>query len=165
MTSNMIDMLVKLYNLPEVLTLQEKLLQEGIVIRTARAYEKPIVLAWVEKHFSSGWAGECDACFANSPVSVNIATKNGEIIGFSCHEATYKGFFGPIGILPEIQGEDLGSALLLTSLHAMKNMGYAYAIIGGPTTAVGFYEKVVGASPIEGSNPGIYVDRLVGSDS
>jgi len=37
----------------------------------------------------------------------------------------------------------------------MKNLGYAYAIIGGVGPA-SFYEKAVGAKLIEGSDPGIY---------
>lgn len=164
MSSN-IDMLVKLYNLPPLEPLHEKMLSHNIIIRRPRAYEKSLILEWVEKNFSRGWASECDVCFSHFPISAYIATQGGNLIGFSCFESTYRNFFGPIGVLDRFQGINLGSALLLTSLYAMHDMGYAYAIIGGPTTAVGFYNRSVGATAIEGSSPGIYIDRLLGSDS
>ena len=50
-------------------------------------------------------------------------------------------------------------ALLLAALHAQRDQGYAYSIIGGvgPTE---FYVKEVGAVTIEGSTPGIYAGML-----
>jgi len=161
----MIDMLVRLYALPSHQLLPGDLARKGFTIRRPRAYEKSLVLSWVEKTFSRGWADECEVCFSNTPVSAHIATYNGDIVGFSCHEATYRNFFGPIGVANQYRAQGLGKALLLTSLNAMRDLGYAYAIIGGPTVAVEFYRQTVGAVPIEGSSPGIYVDRLVGSDS
>jgi hypothetical protein len=164
-TNGMTDMLVRLYDLPSPQPLIVKLAAQQIQIRRPRAYEKNLVLAWVEKHFSRGWASECDVCFSNRPVSAHIATFENDIVGFSCHESTCKNFFGPVGVLEPFRNLGLGRCLLLTSLHAMQDLGYAYAIIGGPTTAVGFYRQVVGATCIDGSTPGIYVDRLKGSDS
>ena len=41
----------------------------------------------------------------------------------------------------------------------MKDMGYAYAIIGGVGPAA-FYTKVCGAKIIENSDPGVYKDFL-----
>ncbi|WP_230977608.1 hypothetical protein [Treponema vincentii] len=38
------------------------------------------------------------------------------------------------------QGKGIGKALLLASLHALRNEGYAYAIIGGVGPEV-FYQK------------------------
>jgi hypothetical protein len=119
----------------------------------------------VRNHFSKGWASECEVCFSREPVSCFIATRNSDIVGFSCHESTYKNFFGPIGVAEELRLAKIGSALLLSSLHAMAQMGYAYAVIGGPRDAAPFYQRLVGAIDIPGSNPGIYVDRLNGSDS
>ena len=53
------------------------------------------------------------------------------------------------------RGRGIGKALLLAALNAMRESGYAYAIIGGVGPAE-FYEKAVGAVLIEGSSPGIY---------
>ena len=44
-------------------------------------------------------------------------------------------------------------------MEAMRDEGYAYAIIGG-AGPVKFYSKVVGAEIIEGSVPGIYADLI-----
>ncbi len=165
MSGNTIDRLVRLYSLPSIDELIQRLYCEGITIRRPRAYEKTQVLNWIKINFSTGWADECDVCFSHLPVSAHIATFKGDLIGFSCHEATCKNFFGPIGVLDGYRGMELGRALLLSGLHAMKELGYAYAVVGGPTTAADFYRRVVGAVDIEGSTPGIYVDRLNGADS
>ena len=41
----------------------------------------------------------------------------------------------------------------------MFELGYAYGVIGGVGPA-DFYARAVGAMPIEGSSPGIYMDIL-----
>ncbi len=155
----MSDMLVKLYDLPEVKTLIKKLKDQGIVIRTAMSYEKNKVVEWAGDKFGVGWANECDVAFSNHPVSCLIATKTGSIIGFACYDSTCKNFFGPTGVMEIKQGLGIGKALFLSCLHTMAVNGYAYAIIGG----VGpndFYTNTVGATTIEGSSPGIYRDQL-----
>jgi hypothetical protein len=161
----MIDMLVRLYTLPPLAPLLDAARARGITVRRPRAYEKSQVTDWVRTQFSRGWADECEVCFAHAPVSAHIATHGGDIVGFACHEATHRNFFGPIGVTEGFRDHGLGRCLLITSLHAMRDLGYAYAIIGGPTDAVSFYTQAVGAVPIAGSTPGIYLDRLQGSDS
>ena len=161
----MMDRLVRLYDLPDISPYLDKMREIGITIRHPRAYEKPMLLDWVESRFSRGWAGECDVSFSRIPVSCYIATKRKKIIGFSCYEATQKNVFGPIGVAEQYRGSSVGTTLLLAALYGLKEMGYAYAVVGGPTTAAGFYRRVVGAMDIDGSTPGIYIDRLIGSDS
>jgi hypothetical protein len=155
----MTDMLVKLYDLPELEPPIKRVADQGIVIRRAMAYEKLDVVEWVLALFGRGWAGECDAAFSNHPVSCFIATKAGSIAGFACYDSTCKNFFGPTGVAEESRGLEIGKALLFSCLHAMAAAGYAYAIIGaaGP---VDYYGKIVGATLIEGSSPGIYRDPL-----
>jgi predicted N-acetyltransferase YhbS len=155
----MSDMLVKLYDLPEVTGPISALNDQGIIIRPAMPYEKQELVEWVRHAFGSAWASECDVAFRNQPVSCFIATIAGEIIGFACYNSTCKGFFGPTAVLEEHRGRGIGKALLLASLQAMLAAGYAYAIIGavGPSD---FYSKTVGATIIENSTPGIYTDLL-----
>jgi hypothetical protein len=153
------DMLVKLYDLPEVAPLVKVLADQNIVIRRAMPYEKHIVVDWVRESFNDIWASECDVSFANHPVSCFIATEKGDIIGFACYESTCRNFFGPTGVVEEKRGSGIGKALLLSCLHAMEALGYAYAIIGGVGPAK-FYTDTAGATTIEGSTPGIYHDRL-----
>ena len=155
----MSDMLVKLYDLPEVAPLIKRLGGQGVVIRAAMAYEKHIVVEWVRGAFGPGWASECEVAFSHHPVSCLIATEKGRIIGFGCYHCTCKDFFGPTGVVEAKRGQGIGKALFLACLHAMAADGYAYAIIGsaGPGE---FYAKAAGAITIEGSTPGIYRDGL-----
>ena len=149
------DMLVKLYELPPVASLCEELSNQGVDIRRALPPEKHVVLDWVREAFSDNWASECDRSFANEPVSCFIATDNNRPVGFACYDATCRDFFGPTGVAEGSRKRGIGRALLLTCLHAMREQGYGYAIIGG-AGPVDFYARVVGAVPIEGSQPGIY---------
>ena len=160
----MSDMLVKLYDLPEVETDIRRLAEVGIAIRRAMPSEKHLVVEWVRRTFGAAWASECDVAFANQPVSCFIATGSGEIVGFCCYESTCRNFFGPMGVAESHRGRGIGRALTLSSLQAMAQMGYAYAIIGGVGPA-DFYAKVAGAIAIEGSSLGIYRDRLAESAS
>ncbi len=155
----MIDMLVRLYDIPGYSSLSNELTSLGIEIRKALAFEKHIVLKWVAEKFMTQWSNECDVAFSRSPISCLLAIENGKIIGFACYETTYKGFFGPTGVVESARGRGVGKALLLQSLHSLAELGYAYAIIGG-VGPVEYYEKVVGAVKIEGSTPGIYKGAL-----
>lgn len=157
------DMLVRLYALPEVQPAVDELLAQGIEIRRAMPANKLLITEWIYEHFGSWWRSETDVAFSNKPVSCFIAvTEGGELAGFACYEATCKGFFGPTGVHTSMRGKGIGKALLLKCLEAMRNEGYAYAIIGGADDAVPFYKKVVGAQVIEGSDPGIFKDLLLG---
>ena len=157
----MSDMLVKLYELPDETALLTQLNDEGIQLRRAMAPDKFRVVDWVNTHSGVSAAGECDVCFSNRPVSCFIATMDAEIIGYACYDATCKNFFGPTRVLDEHRGKGIGKVLLFRSLRAMRDEGYAYAIIGSVGPAE-FYAKCVGAVLIEGSKPGIYRDFLGG---
>lgn len=155
------DMLVKLYELPDETPLLKQLEGQDVYIRRAMAPDKFRIVPWVQEHSSLSAAGECDVCFSNSPISLFIATQGAAIIGYACYNATCRDFFGPTRVLDEHQGKGIGKALLLRALRALKDEGYAYAIIGGVGPAA-FYEKTVKAVLIEGSTPGIYRDYMGG---
>ena len=149
------DMLVKLYDLPAAHDLVSRLAADGISVRRALPPEKHKVLEWVRGQFSDAWAGETDVAFSRQPVSCFIAVQNKMLLGFACHDATCRNFFGPTGVDPAARGKGIGAALLMVCLEAMRQQGFGYAIIGGVGPA-DFYAKTVGAVPIEGSQPGIY---------
>ena len=153
------DLLVNLLALPPLEPLLKKFDGSGVLIRRAQPFELKTVRNFISQHFSVGWADEVSVGFANKPVSVHIATLNGKVIGFGAHECTRKGFFGPAGVAPDMQGRGIGKALLLASLLALRESGYVYGIIGG-AGPVEFYQKTVGATLIAGSDPGIYTDLL-----
>ena len=152
------DMLVKLYGLPEAAQLQRKLDLNGTMVRRAMAYEKAAVVDWVEQSFGScapGWKSECDVAFSRTPIACYIAVCNAAIVGFACHDCTSQNFLGPIGVAESNRGTGIGKLLLVTALHAMHAQGYGYAIIG-QAGATDFFSKTVGAIEILGSQPGIY---------
>ena len=153
------DMLVKLYTLPPLEPVLQQQQAVGIDIRRALANEKYLVVDWVRRNFYPNWVSECEVAFTRQPVSCFIAVEQGQLIGFACHDATYRNFFGPTGVSEQVRGRGVGKALLLACLHAMAAQGYGYAIIGwvGPAE---FYTKTVGAVEIEGSDPGIYRGML-----
>jgi GNAT superfamily N-acetyltransferase len=149
------DMLVKLYDLPPSAAAFARLCEQGIEVRRALAPEKHKVVAWVRENFSEGWASETEVAFARQPVSCFIAVKEGRVVGFACHDATCRNFFGPTGVTPDARKGGVGTGLLFACLEAMREQGFGYAIIGGVGPAE-YYAKTVRAMLIEGSEPGIY---------
>lgn len=158
------DMLVNLLRLPPLAPVLSAMRDEGVIVRRAQPYEITIVRAFVEKHFGVAWADEISVGFINKPVSVYIATRDGRVFGFAAYECTCRAFFGPTGVAAGERGRGLGTALLIACLWGLREMGYAYAIIGGagPTE---FYARAVGALVIADSEPGIYTDLLRPSDT
>jgi N-acetylglutamate synthase-like GNAT family acetyltransferase len=141
------DMIASLQNLPEVQV------ADGIKIKRAFVGEKDDILEFVESKFGKHWRGEVEHALMQESQKCFIATENGKLIGFACYDATAKGFFGPIGIDPDKRGGNVGKALLVRTLSAMREYGYAYAIIGWVKSAEMFYRKTVNAEFIKGGNP------------
>lgn len=160
----MSDLLVNLYQMGKGYD-EGELKERGIVLKRAMAPDKEKILDFVRKSYGDGWANECEASFYNTPVSCFIAVKDKTVIGFSCYDATARGFFGPIGIAPGLKGGGIGQALLMRTLEAMKEDGYGYAVIGWAGKAAGFYQKCLKVFEIPDSEPeqGIY-RRLIQMD-
>lgn len=153
------DMLVPLLKIPSFSSLHEKYEEHGIRIHRALPPDYEKVTAFAREHFGSGWAGECAVAMCNKPSTCFIATKDKEIVGFGCYEATYKNFFGPTGVAESYRSLGIGKGLLIACLEGLRELGYAYAIVGG-AGPVGFYERTVNATVIEDSVPGIYKDMI-----
>ena len=155
----MIDMLVRLYELPKVDAECEALLGDGVTIRRVRSFEGHNLEHFIAANFSPKWVSEARVAMARQPAACFIATKDGVVIGFACYDVTSRGFLGPMGVGEAARGLGLGKLLLVRALEALHEMGHAYAIIGGVGPRE-FYEKTVGAIEIPGSTPGIYSDIL-----
>lgn len=158
------DMLVKLYEQKPDYALFERLAESGVKLARVLSPDKAKVLSFVRENFTEAWVNECEAAFANNPISCYIAVRDKKIVGFAAYDATAKNFFGPTGVLPETRGTGIGRALLNKCLISMQEDGYGYAAIGWCDHAAGFYEKCCGAVLIPDSSPGVY-GRLVDIDT
>ena len=155
----MSDLLVNLLNLPDLESFVDGLNHVGVHIRHAQPFEITPVRQFIEENFSMAWADEISVGFANKPVTIFIATRDGRVIGFAGYECTRKAFFGPTGVDEAERGRGIGKALLIAALSGLRELGYVYGIIGaaGP---IEFYKETVGAIVIPESEPGIYQDLL-----
>jgi len=151
----MLDMLVKLYALPDLAPALARCAAAGVELRRGLAPEKHLVLAWIGEHFYPNWVSECDVAFARQPLSVFLALRADALIGFACYDSTARGLFGPMGVDATARGGGVGAGLLLACLYDMRAQGYAYGVIGGAGPQ-DFYARTCGATPIEGSAPGLY---------
>ena len=153
----MTDMLVKLYNIPYSHDIEENLSKSGIRIKKALAPDRSKIIAFSRICAKDDYSDEVRAAFSNNPITCYIATRERELIGFACYEATARNFFGPMAVVESERKKGVGRALLLKSLESMRELGYAYAIIGWPTnSAVSFYKKCVDALLVDEKSSGVY---------
>jgi predicted N-acetyltransferase YhbS len=150
------DMLARLYDLPDPAPFAARVAASAASVRRAEPWDRIALRDFAKQHFSDLWALEADRAFNQTPITAYVATDDHQqIIGFAVYECTRRGYFGPTGVREDLRGGCIGALLLLRCLESMLEMGYAYAIIGGVGPAA-FYEKLVGATVIPGSDPGIY---------
>ena len=157
------DMLVKLYELPDIEDIIHKLRSQDIVIRRALVPEKHIVVDWVKNNFSLGWADECEASFYGHPVTCFVATSKNRLIGIGIYDAISLGVFGPLGLDEHFRGSGIGRALSIKIFSDMRNRGYSYAIVGWLKEEVQlFFKNIVNADVIKNSSPetGMYKGLL-----
>ena len=157
----MADMLVKLFHLSSPIELENALLSEGIRIKRALAPDKSKIEEFAKTCTNEDYSDEVSIALTNIPATCYIATKGKKIVGFACFEVTAKNFFGPMAVLEEYRKKGIGKVLLLKSLVSMREMGYAYAIIGWPAkSAIPFYEKSVDAFLIDETSSGLYKQMI-----
>ena len=90
----MMDMLVRLYDLPDIEEDLRRLEREGFLIRRPGAYERHLVADWVGRNFSPKWVSEAKVAFGRQPISCYIATREKKILGFACYDVTARGSGG-----------------------------------------------------------------------
>lgn len=150
------DMLCSLIRLPKIEATLEKLREQGITVRRPNPWELHKLRAFIETHFSKGWADEVQAGFGRQPVTCFIAVHEKEIVGFAAYECTRRNYFGPTGVSPQWERRGIGKALLIAALQGLQDLGYSYAVIGSVSSEE-YYSKTVGAIPIPFENgDGIY---------
>lgn len=117
-------------------------------VRRATLDDRPRVLEFINRHFGRVWQFEADHAFRNDPVTLFILEEDGEIAGFSAHEANNRGLgtFGPTGVAPSMRRRGFGSLLLQASLADLHEAGFRETVIPW-TDAIEFYKASCGAKP------------------
>jgi GNAT superfamily N-acetyltransferase len=150
------DMLVRLYDLPDVSAVAAEFADGGVIVRRAMVHERDETLSWVSDRFDArGWPAEVAVAFSRQPATCWIAVCEHRPVGFACTEVTARGMLGPIGVDPDYRGLGIGRLLVLRALTDQRAFGYAYSVIG-QVGAAEFFSRVVDARPIAGSTPGPY---------
>lgn len=149
------DMLVRLYDLPSFDQYAERASRSGFTVRRAEPWDRDAMRHFVTGEFGELWAVEADRAFNYTPITAYLAFDGHEIVGFAVYECTRRGFFGPTGVRTDLRGRGIGAVLLFRCLEAMREIGYAYGVIGG-VGPIEFYEKVCGAFVIPGSEVSVY---------
>lgn len=157
------DMLVRLYDLPKASSTYRRVQEAGVGVRRADPWDRQRYRRFVEETFGAFWAVEADLAYRQSPITAFLAEREERIVGFAAYECTRRSFFGPTGVEQSERGRGIGTALLFRCLESMREMGYAYAVIGGVGPAE-YYQKVCGAFVIPGSEVSVYgsLYRLLG---
>ena len=134
------DLLVDLYDLKQTPFTNDK-----VQIKRVLPPDSDKVIEFILKEFTEEWASEAKSALYRANPNCFIAVRDEKVIGFACYDATAKGFFGPLGVSKDARGLGLGIILVQKTLKAMRDDGYAYAIIGGASVKTQpFYEKACG---------------------
>lgn len=107
------------------------------------------VLSFIEREFGKIWRFEAARALENSPPTLFHIDIEGQIAGFSAHEANNRRLasFGPTGVARSMRNRGLGRQLLHASLADLRSLGYTRVTIPW-TDALDFYRKSCGAIPV-----------------
>jgi len=136
--------LARFYTPGRVAEMDERLRSSGVSIREGWVDG---LEEWIEERFGPFWRVEAGLARRQPDGGVIVATKGGEVQGFSVYGALRPDFFGPIGVDPNVRGGGLGTVLLFRTLARMKEEGVRIATIPW-TTHLGFYAQVPGVMGI-----------------
>jgi phosphoribosylglycinamide formyltransferase 1 len=116
-------------------------------------------LAWIDDTFGGAWSSEVlvgsSFIARRGGAPVGFATIDSRGIPFAWLQGLARergvGVFGPFGVAPELRGAGLGPALLRRALNALRERGYARALVAavGGDRLARYYEDTVGARVAE----------------
>lgn len=115
------------------------------LVRRAVPADRATFTDYMNAAWTPGWRDESLQAFAHDPITLFLALKNEEIVGFAAYEVSQcRGGFGPTGVSPVHRGAALGRRVLWACLHDLQQAGRPVCEIGwvGP---VSFYHRACGA--------------------
>ncbi len=125
---------------------EQRLAASGITVRRASPDEAGPLRAWLAggPWGASGWPDEAARSVTGGRGGCHVAMRDGRYVAFACHGSNRRGYFGPMGTLPDERRHGLGSVLLRRCLADIEAGGLTTAQIcwAGP---VRYYARAVGA--------------------
>lgn len=116
------------FRIPESInTARERLFAEGITVRLATPTDIVPVLQFLVRDFAWDWHREASGIFADlfagdpRNVSLLVATRGEEIVGYAQHRGER---FGPFGVSPALRGRGIGRVLLAEALVNMRRKNF-----------------------------------------
>lgn len=121
----------------------------GAVVRRAESAESGVIADWVRENINPNWGVVCEVALEQTPPNCFVAyqkkppAKSSDllpenILGFACYDVVTGGVFGPSGVREDQQDTEVGTALLLSCMHAMAAEEHLEAVIGWSGMAVGY---------------------------
>lgn len=116
-------------------------------------------LAWIDEEFGGAWSSEAFAgrnlIARSGSAAAGFATYGARVIPYAWLRGVAVrpgvGIFGPFGVAPAFRGSALGPNLLVATLTALREAGYARALIPavGDEKLVRYYSRHCGAQVVE----------------
>ena len=119
----------------------------GLEVRRAAPGDEESVRRFLAANWP-GWTAEALSALGNTPSTLHIAVRDGSVVGFSASDANNKGtgWFGPMGVAPDVRQSGIGRVLLGRCLSDLHRQGHRHATIPW-VDPVAFYERCAGAWP------------------
>ena len=148
-TAEGFNMTVDLQRAPlDTIADEQRLAAAGVTIRRARADDESRLTEWI-RTFGGQWHAEAAGALGRQPAGCHVAVRGegeqAEFVGFACHGANRRAWFGPMGTAESMRGQGVGGVLLRRCLADQRTAGLRHASIGW-TGPIRFYSRSVGAT-------------------
>ncbi len=141
--------MVNLRVLRDLETVLDEQRARGVEVRRARAADGAVIADWVRENINPNWGVVAEGALEQTPPACFVAHRKNpadqspdlppeNILGFACYDVVTRGVFGPSGVRADQQQTGIGTALLLSCLHAMAAEEHTQAVIGWSGMTVGF---------------------------
>lgn len=118
---------------------------ERVTVRRADEADRPALARLLAAHWPT-WQAETDRAYRRGPVSMHLALRGGDALGFAAYDTNNvgTGWFGPMGTDPAACGLGIGAVLCRRCLGDLRAQGLPRATIAW-AAALPFYARTAGA--------------------
>ncbi len=124
---------------------EARLAAAGAEARRASTADRDALGRLLDAHWPA-WRAETDRALANTPPTLHLVLRDGDVLGFAAYDANNvgTGWFGPMGTAPQARGLGVGGVVLRRCLRDIRAQGQEHATIAW-AASLPFYEKAAGA--------------------